>query len=83
MKFIWHSTEFSCARCVWQKLTIYPNPIARGPRSTGPNAAASVASAEGRPCVCDTSYTDYFYNWCGTTHVCSQWIQHSDCTFKS
>jgi len=26
--------------------------------------------------VCDTSYTDYFYNWRGITHVCSQSIQH-------
>jgi len=33
--------------------------------------------------VCDTSYTDYFYSWCGITHVCSQSIQHLDCTFKS
>ena len=33
--------------------------------------------------VCDTSFTDYFYSWCGITHVCSQSIQHLDCTFKS
>ena len=25
------STEFSCARCIWQKWIIYPNTMARGP----------------------------------------------------
>jgi len=32
--------------------------------------------------VWDTSHRDYFYSWCGITHVCSQSIQHLDCTFK-
>ena len=32
------------------KWIIYPNTIARGPQRRGPNAAASVASAQGRPC---------------------------------
>jgi len=37
--------NISSARCIWQKWTMYPNTMARGPRGAGHNAAASVASA--------------------------------------
>jgi len=41
--------HFSSETNILQKSTTYPTAMARGPQRRGPNAAASVASAWGRP----------------------------------